>query len=86
MVLYLSDETGSREEWCINNIYDFVGNTLEWTQEQVGGEKKVNRGCRVYRGMYYGDTNTPVARIHRNPTFKGSWSKTIGFRIALCIK
>ena len=24
-------ETGSREEWCANNIYDFAGNVDEWT-------------------------------------------------------
>lgn len=27
-------ETGSSEEWCTNNIYDFAGNVDEWTQEQ----------------------------------------------------
>ncbi len=26
-------ETGSKEEWCFNNIYDFAGNVDEWTQE-----------------------------------------------------
>ena len=79
-------ETGSREEWCINKIYDFVGNTLEWTQEQVRGGKKGYRGCRVYRGMYYDDVNTPVARLELNPTFKSRKCKYLGFRIALCIK
>jgi len=27
-------KTGSREEWCTNNIYDFAGNLSEWVMEQ----------------------------------------------------
>ena len=27
-------KTGSREEWCVNNIYDLIGNTYKWTQER----------------------------------------------------
>ena len=29
-------ETGNREKWCANNIYDLAGNVDEWTQEQNG--------------------------------------------------
>ena len=37
-------ETGSSEEWCTNNIYDFAGNVDEWTQEKNGSS------CRAIRG------------------------------------
>ena len=37
-------ETGSREEWCANNIYDFAGNVDEWTQEQNKSSHRVIRG------------------------------------------
>ena len=50
-------ETGSREEWCANNIYDFAGNVDEWTQEQ-------NKSFyRVIRGGSYGNDGDdyPVA-------------------------
>ena len=39
-------ETGSREEWCANNIYDWAGNVDEWTQEKYG------TSCRVIRGGF----------------------------------
>ena len=38
-------ETGSREEWCANNIYDFAGNVDEWTQEQNESSRRVIRGA-----------------------------------------
>lgn len=31
---YVITKTGSNEEWCTNNIYDFAGNVSEWTMEQ----------------------------------------------------
>ena len=37
-------ETGSREEWCVNNIYDLAGNVDEWTQESDCDEYYVVRG------------------------------------------
>lgn len=36
-------ETGSREEWSVNNICDFAGNVDEWTQEQNGSSHRVIR-------------------------------------------
>ena len=53
-------ETGSREEWSTNNIYDFAGNVSEWTQEQY------NDLCRVFRGGNYivGGCMDSVARRH----------------------
>ena len=73
-------ETGSREEWCANNIYDFAGNVNEWTQEQH------RILCRVIRGGDYGNhgSSYPVAnRYHFNPKF--NWSST-GFRVTLYLK
>ena len=44
-------ETGRREEWCVNNIYDLAGNVMELTQEKKG------RDCEpltkpIYRTIY----------------------------------
>lgn len=57
-------ETGSRKEWCTNNIYDFAGNGNEWTQEWAGSLFRVIRDgfydekgkyasvdSRLYRGL-----------------------------------
>lgn len=73
-------ETGSREEWCANNIYDFAGNVDEWTQE------KNESLYRVIRGGFYGNGgyDFPVAyRDYYNPN--SSFNRT-GFRATLCIK
>ena len=73
-------ETGSREEWCANNIYDFAGNVDEWTQEQNGSSYRVIRG-----GNYNSDgCNFPVAyRGYINPNFYFYYT---GFRATLYIK
>ena len=73
-------ETGSREEWCANNIYDFAGNVDEWTQEQNESSRCVIRG-----GDYnYDGDNVPVAyRCYRSHI--GTCSST-GFRVTLYIK
>lgn len=73
-------ETGSREEWCANNIYDFAGNVDEWTQEQNASSFRVIRGCNFYQdGFYY-----PVAfRGYNNP---GYFYYGTGFRATLYIK
>lgn len=73
-------ETGSREEWCVNNIYDFAGNVDEWTQEQNGSSYRVIRG-----GDYYNNgDNCPVAyRYYFNPLNNYFYT---GFRATLCIK
>jgi hypothetical protein len=73
-------ETGSREEWCANNIYDFAGNVDEWTQEQNKSSRRVIRGgnyCNFGNGF-------PVAyRNYRNPS--NDYGST-GFRATLYIK
>ena len=73
-------ETGSRENWCANNIYDFAGNVEEWTQEQNGSSYRVTRGGS-YNAKGY---DYPVA-------FRGCDSPEhdygiAGFRAALYIK
>lgn len=71
-------ETGSREEWCVNNIYDFAGNVKEWTQEMAG------YSLFVFRGGHYHSSNYPVAcRDYDEPCIKHKYA---GFRAALWIK
>ena len=73
-------ETGTREEWGANNIYDFAGNVDEWTQEQNKSSYRVIRG-----GNYYIDGGgCPVAyRGCNNPL--DDFGST-GFRATLYIK
>ena len=73
-------ETGSREEWCANNIYDFAGNVDEWTQEQNKSSRRVIRG-----GYCFNDGNNyPVAyRYYCNPLYDYVGT---GFRATLYIK
>lgn len=73
-------ETGSREKWCTNNIYDFAGNVDEWTQEKCKSSYRVIRG-----GCYFNDGgNYPVAyRFYCNPNI--DYDDT-GFRATLYIK
>lgn len=72
-------ETGSKEEWCTNNIYDFAGNLDELTQEQNNKYDFVVRG-----GSYKTDGDIfPVANrccCSCNDCYPDS-----GFRAALCI-
>ena len=73
-------ETGSREKWCANNIYDFAGNVDEWTQEQDESSYRVIRGGDCYG---HGD-NYPVAyRYCCNPNLSYNYT---GFRATLYIK
>lgn len=73
-------ETGSREEWCANNIYDFAGNVDEWTQEQNESPRRVIRGGYYFKVGY----GQPVAYRRYNyhdVSFNGT-----GFRATLYIK
>ena len=73
-------ETGSREEWCANNICDFAGNVDEWTQEQNESSYRVIRGGYC---DFVGD-NCPVAfRYFDN---LGNDRYFTGFRATLYIK
>ena len=73
-------ETGSREEWCANNIYDFAGNVHEWTQEQNRSSCHVPRGGCYFNLSY----NFPVAaRCNIGNDYDLS---SAGFRATLYIK
>ena len=73
-------ETGSREEWCANNIFDFAGNVLEWTQEGMGSFYRVARGSFYYLS----GNDCPVAyRFYEDPH---SDRNITGFRATLYIK
>ena len=73
-------ETGSREEWCANNIYDFAGNVNELTQELYQISYRVIRG-----GCYYdGENLCSVAyRFCSDPLDDFNYT---GFRATLWIK
>ena len=73
-------ETGTREEWCANNIYDFAGNVDEWTQEQN------ESSCRVFRGGDYGDNGNYYPVAYRNCYYPYFDSDYTGFRAVLYIK
>lgn len=72
-------ETGSREDWGVNNIFDFAGNVDEWTQEQKNSGRVIRGGDCYHRGDYY-----PVAR--RNYDNPNVCCNRTGFRTALYIK
>ena len=72
--------TGSREEWCIKNIYDFGYNINEWTQELHGASNI------VIRGGYFQKKKFAYSALHRycsEPDKK--WPDT-GFRVVLLPK
>lgn len=73
-------ETGSREKWSVNNIYDFAGNVDEWTQEQNESSHRVIRGGNCnYDGNGY-----PVA--YRSYDDPNCHYDNTGFRATLYIK
>ena len=73
-------ETGSREEWCANNIYDFAGNVDEWTQE------KNESSYRVIRGGNYCNIGNYCPVAFRNFNIPNIIYFFTGFRATLYIK
>ena len=73
-------ETGSREKWCANNIYDFAGNVDEWTQEQNKSSYRIIRGGFYYYVGYF----FPVA--YRDCEYPFNNYYCTGFRATLYIK
>ena len=73
-------ETGSREKWCANNIYDFAGSVDEWTQEQNESSYRVIRGGNYY---YNGNFYPVSSRICNDPI---DYYDDTGFRATLYIK
>lgn len=73
-------KTGSNEEWCINNFYDFTGNVFERTQERNGSSNYVVRGgsCNIVGSKH--------PTHHRFCNFHNANSKYVGHRVVLCIK
>lgn len=73
-------KTGSREEWCANNIYDFAGNVDEWTQE-----KNESSYCVIRGGCcdFYGDVCPVACRSYDKPYDD---YRITGFRATLYIK
>ena len=73
-------QTGSREEWCANNIYDFAGNVNELTQELYQISYCVIRG-----GCYYDGENLCSVAC-RNVYNPDDVYFDTGFRATLWIK
>ena len=73
-------ETGSREEWCANNIYDFAGNVDEWTQEQN------ESSFRVIRGGDYNSNGNDYPVAYRDFDDPNCNFNNTGFRATLYIK
>ena len=84
-------ETGSREEWCANNIYDFAGNVNELTQERkivkdntIGYTVVEFSIIRGGRGYIY-ESDYPVA-YRENYDADHDYNRVTGFRAVLYIK
>ena len=73
-------ETGSREKWCANNIYDFAGNVDEWTQEQN------ESSYRVIRGGNYDNDGNDCSVAYRYCSGPNCIYDDTGFRATLYIK
>ena len=72
-------KTGSREEWCTNNICDVAGNVWEWTQENT----KIL--CRVLRGGNYQGDGCVYLAAYRSFDYPDIVCNDVGFRAVLCI-
>jgi len=72
-------ETGSCDEWYVNNIADTAGNVWEWTQEANHGWAHVLRGGSYISSGY----RCPVA--YRSYSSTDNYNHFIGFRVALYI-
>lgn len=72
-------ETGSRNEWQVNGIFDLAGNVWEWTQEANDSSYRTLRG-----GCYFSyGNNSPVAYRYYYNT--GNFNNDVGFRVSLYI-
>ena len=71
--------TGYSEDWKVKNIYDFAGNTYEWTNEIY------SRG-RVLRGGSYGDNALEFPVCYRFGYILNGTAIGDGFRLHLYIK
>ena len=72
-------KTGSREDWCINNIYDLAGNVREWTMET--DELAVRRGGSFSDS---GRVNNASFRYRSSP--ETGFGTIVGIRAVLSMK
>ena len=75
--------TGSRNEWKAKNIYDFAGNTFEWT-----GEKRIDSGNtdqRINRSGCSNLSGSAVPTSYRNDFPSSHVNTFVSFRIVLYV-
>lgn len=75
--------TGSREEWCVNHIYDFNGNVAEYTQEMYDGQSYCI--ARGYSALH-NDICEFYSVLKRTICEKDEEYEAEGFRVALYIQ
>ncbi len=79
--------TGSHEQWCIKNIYDYNGNVKELTHERHTIYGKKNKfDSPVTRGGSYKHCEAFAGRSTSIYAPDNSQEDDVGFRIALYIK
>ena len=82
-------ETGSREEWCTNNIYDLSGNVRELTYiaEENSDCYRLTNAVTAIRGCDFSDIyrkgNSVARRGYPGDTYADDRT---GFRAVLCIR
>ena len=62
--------TGFSESWKANNIYDFAGNCIEWTQE---ANDTIGRAFRGGSYGYYGSSHPASVRSYYSSTYTSSY-------------
>ena len=73
---------GYSDKWYANNIFDFAGSVMEFTNESVGGGN-----LRIYRGGWYGFNQTFIfSAAYKNNVSDTSPAGSIGYRVMLYIK
>ena len=65
--------TGFSESWKANNIYDFAGNCIEWTQE---ANDTIGRAFRGGSYGYYGSSHPASVRSYYSSTYTSSYFGT----------
>ena len=68
----------------LNNVYDLIGNSYEWTQEAYNNDN--NKCYRVIRGGLYNGNYSPSYRNGTVPSSTGDTNEILGSRLSLYIK
>lgn len=80
-------KTGSNETYCLNNIYDFVGNVREWTMEVYNAKSYDTSIGRINRSGGYGYSGVTYPVSIRDNYINSNYSSDgIGGRVQLYIK